>query len=73
MHILNALGGLVSPPTSKPIVSATTRVKLRSNAAINRYAYNSDDLPNKANGSQFVLFGTIEENGDGEPSADQHE
>jgi hypothetical protein len=42
MHILNALIGF-SPPTSKPLISATTREKLSSIAAIRHYKYVNDD------------------------------
>jgi hypothetical protein len=70
VHILNALGGL-SPPTSKPLISATTRNKLSSIATIDRFKYINADLPIGASGSPFELFGELDDHA-GE-SDEEHE
>ena len=68
IHILNALGGL-APPTSKPRISAFTRDKLNSIAAIKRFEYINTDLPEGTSKSPFELFGDLD---DGE-SDEEHE
>jgi hypothetical protein len=64
----SALGGL-SPSTSKPLISAITRDKLSSIAAIKRFEYINTDLPKGASGSPFELFGEMD-NGE---SDEEHE